>query len=316
MVELFFVLSGFVIYNSYSKKIVNIDELIKFQFLRLARLYPVHFIFLSIYLFIEIIKYFIEKNSGSVNLSNEAFSTNNVVALMQQTLLIQAIGPTENAFTFNGPAWSISVEFYTYFLFGIIILFFNKFIQHVFIAIFLGSIFLLISKNTFGFESLLRCYAGFFLGCLVAHFKNITKNLPDFSSIIPFCGILIFLIFKIHGKYDFFIYFLSAVLIISLTSSSNYYFSVVLKWKFFIWLGTVSYSVYISHYITILIINKILLKSKEFFYGADYLIHFSLSEAYVIYVMNIVFVFFVGAIVHKFIEKPFQKKYSRIIKKQ
>ena len=46
MVEVFFVLSGFVIFNAYTNKINTSKDLLRFQFLRLGRLYPVHLTFL------------------------------------------------------------------------------------------------------------------------------------------------------------------------------------------------------------------------------------------------------------------------------
>ncbi len=46
MVELFFVLSGFVIFSAYANKIGDKRDLLRFQFLRFGRLYPVHLLFL------------------------------------------------------------------------------------------------------------------------------------------------------------------------------------------------------------------------------------------------------------------------------
>ena len=126
MVELFFVLSGFVIYNAYSEKIVSIKDLIRFQFLRFGRLYPVHFFFLIIYIFIEVAKYLVQLKFEISSPNSQPFIENNLMALFQQIFLIQAIGPTGNSLTFNGPAWSISVEFFTYLMFGVITLLFHK----------------------------------------------------------------------------------------------------------------------------------------------------------------------------------------------
>ena len=49
MVDLFFVLSGFVIYNAYIGKLNEIKDLYKFIYLRFSRLYPVHLIFLILF---------------------------------------------------------------------------------------------------------------------------------------------------------------------------------------------------------------------------------------------------------------------------
>ena len=55
VVELFFVLSGFVIYRTYENKIFNVKDLLRFQFLRFGRLYPVHFLFLLVFIFLILI---------------------------------------------------------------------------------------------------------------------------------------------------------------------------------------------------------------------------------------------------------------------
>jgi peptidoglycan/LPS O-acetylase OafA/YrhL len=126
MVELFFVLSGYVIHTAYAHKITNKNDLFRFQFLRFGRLYPVHFVFLVAFIFIEIAKYIAQSKLGITSLGVQPFEKNNLTAFIQQLFLIQAIGPTGNTTTFNGPAWSISVEFYTYLIFGICVLFASK----------------------------------------------------------------------------------------------------------------------------------------------------------------------------------------------
>ena len=220
MVELFFVLSGFVIYSAYSDKIGSQKDLLRFQFLRFGRLYPVHLLFLVVYIFIELAKYFAQQKLGISSPNTQPFRENNLGALVQHIFLIQAIGPTGDAETFNGPAWSISVEFYTYLIFGLVVLRFSKFKSHVFLAIFVISLLLLVSRNTFGFDSLLRCFAGFFLGCMVAYTKEKTSfTFPNYAPLLAFALLAIFLAFKSSSEYDFAIFFLTAFLIFSLVST-------------------------------------------------------------------------------------------------
>lgn len=56
MVDLFFVLSGFVICHNYSQKIRSLKNIGRFMFLRLGRLFPLHFFFLLVFLGVEIAK--------------------------------------------------------------------------------------------------------------------------------------------------------------------------------------------------------------------------------------------------------------------
>ena len=59
MVDLFFVLSGFVIYRAYADGIGSFSHLGKFQFLRAGRLFPVHLVMLGVFLLIECAKYLV-----------------------------------------------------------------------------------------------------------------------------------------------------------------------------------------------------------------------------------------------------------------
>ena len=103
------------------------------------------------------------------------FDKNNLDAFIQHVFLIQAIGPTGNALTFNGPAWSISVEFYTYLIFGVTILLLKHMQTYIFGLIAIITLFMLVADFTYGFNDLLRCLSGFFIGCLTAiSIKNIS----------------------------------------------------------------------------------------------------------------------------------------------
>src|SRR5580700_6668773 len=57
MLDLFFVLSGFVICHNYGRKIGNTGDVGHFMFLRFGRLYPLHLFCLIVFLGIEVAKY-------------------------------------------------------------------------------------------------------------------------------------------------------------------------------------------------------------------------------------------------------------------
>lgn len=227
MVDLFFVLSGYVIYTSYADRINTAKDLLRFQFLRLGRLYPVHFIFLATFIFFEFAKYVAQSELGITSPHTQPFKENNFEAIFQQLLLIQAIGPASNAATFNWPAWSISVEFYTYLIFGSCVLLAAKSKNMLFALIALVSVLLLNNEITFGFEPLLRCLAGFFIGCLTSLATNRLKIcVPRYASLLFLCAIILFLQLKTTKQYEISIYFLTAALIASIVLSKNGYLNV------------------------------------------------------------------------------------------
>jgi peptidoglycan/LPS O-acetylase OafA/YrhL len=56
MVDFFFVLSGFVIFHIYADRMPSFGSLLRFLWLRLGRLYPLHLLMLLVFLGIEVIK--------------------------------------------------------------------------------------------------------------------------------------------------------------------------------------------------------------------------------------------------------------------
>ena len=312
MVELFFVLSGFVIYKAYAKKIVSKKDLMRFQFLRFGRLYPVHLLFLIAYIFIEIAKFLAQEKFGITSVNSQPFVENNLIALFQQIFLIHAIGPTGHALTFNGPSWSISVEFFTYLLFGASILFVPKNKDILFFLLALISLITLATQSTFGFGILVRCFAGFFIGCLTASITDkISIILPSYISSLIFLTILVFLQIKIPQKYDLMIYFLSSALIASLVLSKKGMLKNFLNLKFLTWLGSISYAVYMSHSAIIWTINniiRVIFKKPELIIGGQSIPQLSEINTFIAGALIVTLVLLVSKLVFDFIEKPMRKK--------
>jgi peptidoglycan/LPS O-acetylase OafA/YrhL len=161
MVPIFFTLSGFVIYRSYSNNLKNFKDVLRFQLLRFGRLYPVHITFLTIFILIELAKWIVSSSLGISSPNSQPFQVNKINAIFQNIFLVQALIPN-NIHTFNGPLWSISTEFYTYFLFALAMLYLGKYKFYVFLSLCFGSLLLIVSHNDYGYGELLSCYFGFF----------------------------------------------------------------------------------------------------------------------------------------------------------
>jgi len=315
MVEFFFVLSGFVIFNAYAEKITTKRDFFRFQLLRFGRLYPLHLIFLFIFLGIEISKY-IASTSFNINSPNSTpFETNNFSAFVKNILLISAVLPNQSH-SYNYPAWSISVEFYTYLVFAACILLIKKSNVMLFAALSIISVFMLATENTFGFESMLRCLAGFFIGCLTAKLsKNIKQSLPSFYSTIVFTALVSFLQLKTTKDSDLFIYFLTAALIATLVHSTNGVLNKILRFRFLTWLGSISYAVYMSHaaieWVVVQVI-RVLLKKPEVV-GTNGISISQLSQLETLFacvvVASVVLIF--SVILYNKIEKPMREKSRR-----
>lgn len=325
MVPLFFVLSGFVINGAYGDKIDTRGQLFKFQFLRFGRLYPVHLLFLVIFLAIEFAKYVALTKAGihapNADANGAPFSKNNFTAFVENLLLVQAIGPTGNGSTFNGVSWSISVEFYTYLVFAAIILYARSVKVFVFCAIAAAANALLLMKAITGFDTgftdLLDCFAGFFVGCITSWLQQVLRvRLPAIFAAISFGLIVLFLSIKTDPVYDGAIYFLTAVLIFSIVSSSGGLFKSMLRSSALGWLGTISYSIYMSHPAILWSMNqfyRVVLKMPEIQVGNFMTPQMPPIAAVASYLVSVGIVIAVSSAIYLWLEKPMRKKSRSLV---
>lgn len=107
-VDLFFVVSGFVIASQYVDKVGDLPSIGRFLWRRLARIYPLHLATLMFYLVIAFALY-----SGLAKTDNPARYPLSDVPV--QLLLLHALDGQR--LTFNFPSWSLSAEMFCYLLF-------------------------------------------------------------------------------------------------------------------------------------------------------------------------------------------------------
>lgn len=109
-VDLFFVVSGFVIASQYLDKVNDLASVGRFIWRRLARIYPLHLATLAFYLAVAAAIYL-----GLTKTGNPARYP--LSDLPAQLLLLHAIDGQR--LTFNFPSWSLSAEMFCYLLFPI-----------------------------------------------------------------------------------------------------------------------------------------------------------------------------------------------------
>ena len=110
-VDLFFVISGFVIAKQYLARVDSPDDIKRFLWRRFARIYPLHLLTLAFYLAVAAVLAL-----GLARGENPArYPLSDVPA---QLLMLHAV--VGERLTFNFPSWSLSAEMFCYLLFPLL----------------------------------------------------------------------------------------------------------------------------------------------------------------------------------------------------
>lgn len=114
-VDLFFVISGFVIAYVYSNRLKSLQDCIGFMQRRIGRLVPLHWLTLAISILIWVA---ISRHVSHVNHAQD-FSP---VCVADTALLTHSVISCGNGNYFNGQSWSISAEMFMYLLFPVMLI--------------------------------------------------------------------------------------------------------------------------------------------------------------------------------------------------
>jgi peptidoglycan/LPS O-acetylase OafA/YrhL len=171
-VDFFFVLSGFVIAHAYGDKLSHGIGFRAFVIRRFGRLWPLHAAVLTALVAIEFSHLAIQ-HWHPIAGEHVAFTfSRSPFAVLTNLFLVQALGfhPFD---TWNGPAWSISVEFCTYLVFAALCALVPRKPQRMLASLVLAfaAVAVLMSFSDFGMRetfrwALPRCIFGFVLGTL------------------------------------------------------------------------------------------------------------------------------------------------------
>ena len=256
-VDLFFILSGFVIAFAYDEKIKNgLISVQKFALIRIVRLYPVFLLSLIITVIYSLSRLFFKHDLNQATFLN----------LLQMTLLTAIFLPSHQIgvgflFPLNAPYWSLAFELIANFIYGA----FQKFLTDITTAIVVITLGLTIgfisyangSLNTgftWGelsvFAAFARSLFGVFVGLYL--YKNrlaIEKLISPFQNIawIAMLGMALILISPSVPSYDWILDLLIVTLVfpffvICASTGKSTKFN-----KIFLILGSASYPIYLLH---------------------------------------------------------------------
>jgi peptidoglycan/LPS O-acetylase OafA/YrhL len=257
-VDLFFVLSGFVMALNYAglfSRGVRSSAVRIFLSRRVARIYPLYLLALLVATGLVVI--------GYLNFTGSSLAR----AFWPNLLMVQNWGNWESIET---PAWSISTEWFAYILFPFLLTWifyrsraraFTVFILCVSGLASLAAFFtspydhLKVFDLTQGYPSLIRCVSEFTLGIIAYRVKDsrfgaTAKDLPW----LPLTLIVLLVLLLALKRTDVLVVLLFPLLILSLDGKRNF-LNHFLGSRVPEFLGLVSYSVYLVHYLLVPVLN-------------------------------------------------------------
>jgi len=260
-VPLFFVLSGFVMSASYGTRLRGREDLRTFFIRRFGRVYPIHFVMLTALLVLEILKLVMVKNG--IESGQSPFSgSNSVSSLVAGYLLLQSIIPFGD-YTWNGPSWSLSVEFYTYAIFAAVVFLGATRFKLATCLLWLSSGILLLWLEVSGTHvhmtsgrGLLLCIFGFMSGVLLhSLFMKYHEILSAFSTLLEFAAFLLALsIFWFDPLGDVGT-ILAFSVVIFIFAGDRGKVSALLHTFPLQFLGQISLSIYLTHFVILSVLN-------------------------------------------------------------
>jgi peptidoglycan/LPS O-acetylase OafA/YrhL len=169
-VDYFFVLSGFVIAHAYAGRLKTPRDAGRFMVRRLGRVWPLHVLMLVAFIGLELARLWFDIDAATPFTRDRS-----VEAIFTNLLLVQALN-VHPYLTWNGPAWTLSVEVACYVVFAALVLFVpwrERGVWRVVGAVMavVGAVLVATQAprwmNTTYDYAFPRAVYGFFLGCLL-----------------------------------------------------------------------------------------------------------------------------------------------------
>jgi len=272
LVDMFFVFSGFLMFTLYDGKIENGAQSREFIKRRIARIYPLHFFMLMVallYAFARILAHLVgiaSYDAGEV-LPFQAGASETLGSFFSNLTMTHSMG-LHNSLSYNMPSWTVSVEFWAYFVFVGMLLWLRptKGWHFGLLALLIGANYYALSlvKPDINFNydlGFFRCLGGFFTGVVTAYLyrraqpkfntlktKLAAKKFFVISSLFEFIVLSIMTGFVIYfpGKWQFFVGPVACLFVLGFAFDSGI-ISRILARKPFRYLAKISYSVYMVH---------------------------------------------------------------------
>ncbi len=258
-VDFFFVLSGFVISHAYKTRLSSGGEVLSFIVRRIGRLWPLHLVTLFALIFLELAKLVVASHGlhGDVAPFTEKYSP---ILILKNIFLVEGLLTRPS---WNEPSWSISAEFWTYLIFAGI----------VWLSIYRGSrslrgldrsfaVLLIISGMAlYGFKGemgatsdfgIFRCVMDFISGYFTYRLLEIGfRQAKRFATIVEFLDVLVvglFVSFAAGTHLEFLAPLIFGFTVWLFAQEAGFLSRLLCRQRPLL-LGTLSYSIYLNHYV-------------------------------------------------------------------
>jgi peptidoglycan/LPS O-acetylase OafA/YrhL len=255
-VDLFFMLSGFVMTHVYYRAFCQSvkENYRSFLVARIARLYPLHLVvlvsFVATALLVQLLAYASTGSAERIPLTG----SRSVAAAVANIFMLQ--GLSAEHLSWNFPSWSISVEFMAYLAFPLILPWVWRASAHVKVILLLIiaaalSLFAYLSGGDFnqwgGPLVLLRCLPEFLLGALIysAYRADLLTDWFEADAVALVTLAVAVLCLHLRAP-DLLIVALFPVLVLAAVGNTGN-FARAINTAPLVWLGEVSYSLYLIH---------------------------------------------------------------------
>ena len=261
LVDLFFILSGFVISYTSLKDINSkhcTKNIIQFLFQRFARIFPLH-AFCLVYLVIFLGTVAILQNVTGGNPDLERWSGAGLLSLLIEFFLMHAWGLGYSV-SWTVPSWSISAEMFAYFLFPLLAIIISWRFGSALILACSATFFLWIGVTIGDLDTIsgiapFRCLAGFVIGMMLYRQRNIFLMMSDAALNVCQASAVIAIVAMLMVPVNDSLIILPFALLVGSTWTDRGAAASALSTRPFTFLGNISYSIYLNHVCVMQILN-------------------------------------------------------------
>ena len=306
-VDLFFILSGFIITHVYASHMasLNLKALQIFLWHRLIRLFPAHAVVL-------ILLVVIIAGARSFNIHLNDPEKWDYSVLPWHFLMMHAWGTTSVS-GWNAPSWSISAEWFAYLIFplalaGALILPKRAVLPTAFFVLILSAVIFhvegwRIKSAWIGISALVRVTSEFFCGILIYRASRIDRHglAPPVSDALTFGSLILLCVGTVLRLSDFGLIFLLAILILGVSGPGSGVRTLFGN-RLVIWLGEISYSIYVVHFTVLLILR----------HGSERMLHHKLLDSQPasigMFLVSLATTVIAAAILYYTVENPIRRR--------